>query len=212
MALCCSRVCWCGWGEDPSPTYAAKSCSLVRLCLEMGKFHSSLLRLVLTAQEGASWPYQMGALLAPSWHSDSSWDYAKFHHSRVALGNHLQRGQLFWDQCFDEESTIPFLEHLCREAWWDVPACPSNLTLPSPVVLMKWGLLLSNPSDTLCSSWRSLPRTVLLGTAVILHISDGADSQEPVCTTQRILLSDPYWWLIVFDNVQHCRSFLHNSY
>lgn len=65
MALCCSRVCWCFWGKDPSPTYTAKSCCLLRQCLEMGRFHSSLLRLLLTSQEGACWPLLMRL---PSWH------------------------------------------------------------------------------------------------------------------------------------------------
>lgn len=65
MALCCSPVCWCCWGKGPSPTYTAKSCSLVRQRLEMGRFHSSLLRLLLTSQEGACQPYQMRL---PSWH------------------------------------------------------------------------------------------------------------------------------------------------
>lgn len=51
------------------------------------------------------------------------------------------------------------------------------------------------------------PAVPLLGKTVVLHISDDADSQEPVCATQKFLLSDPYWWQIVFDNVQHHRSF-----
>lgn len=60
MALCCSWVCWFCRGKDSSPTCTAKkSCSLLRQCLEMGRFHSSLLRLLLMSQEGACWPYQM---------------------------------------------------------------------------------------------------------------------------------------------------------
>lgn len=150
MALCCSWVCWCWWEKDP--TYTAKSCSLVRQCLEMGRFHSSLLRLLLTCQVKACWPYLRRL---PSWHSASSWNYAKFHHSGVALGSHLQRGQVFWDQCFDEDSTILFQEPLCNKAWWDVHTCSTNSSFPVLWVLMKQGVLLSKPSNTLCRSWRS---------------------------------------------------------
>lgn len=76
------------------------------------------------------WPLQKHGLplMAPT--SASSWGRAQLHHMGDALGSCLWRGQLSWDQCFDEDNLTPFQEPVYREAWGDVCTCPTSAPFP----------------------------------------------------------------------------------
>lgn len=62
MALYCSLGCRSYWVQDSSPACSTEqSCSWLGHCVEVGSFHSSLLRLPLTSQKKAHWPYHSRA-------------------------------------------------------------------------------------------------------------------------------------------------------
>lgn len=85
--------------------------------------------------------------------SVSSWDHVQLHPMGNSLGSCLWRGQ----QRFDEDNLSPFQESSRREAWGGVHACPTRSPFPAMRVVMERGMLLSDPADAQCNSWRSQP-------------------------------------------------------
>jgi len=69
--------------------------------------------------------------------SASCWDHARVHHMGDVLESCLWRGQLSWEQRFDEDDLNPFQELACREAWGEVDSCPTSSPFPAMWLLMQ---------------------------------------------------------------------------